>query len=116
MTNTRYCMGQIQNTGYDKYKILDHTNKVYLAEGILERGDILEAVAGHHAVVVVPGEDEGRGVLRVGVLLDVVEGGDTHQVGELLLHVAAAVVAHPGVAHRELVEPGGKLEKSEWHW
>ena len=63
-------------------------------------------MAGHHAVVVVPGEDEGRGVLRVGVLLDVVEGGDAHQVGELLLHVAAAVVAHPGVAHRELVEPG----------
>ena len=71
---------------------------------MLESGDVLETVAGHHSVVVVRSHEEDSGVLAVLSLLDVVQRGDPPQVGEVLLVVAAAVVGDPGVAHSELVE------------
>ena len=71
---------------------------------MLESGDVLETVAGHHSVVVVRSHQEDSGVLAVLPLLDVVQRGDSPQVGEVLLVVAAAVVGDPGVAHGELVE------------
>ena len=71
---------------------------------MLESGDVLETVAGHHSVVVVRRHEEDRRVLAAGVLLDVVEGRYSPQVGKVLLVVTAAVVADPGVADSELVE------------
>ena len=83
---------------------------------------MLEAVAGHHPVVVVRGDEEQGGVLNqnrlskygnsvhvfshltIGGLGDVVQGGDASEVGEALGLVTAAVVADPGVAHSELLE------------
>ena len=65
---------------------------------------MFEAVAGHDPVVVIRRGEEDRGVLAAGLLLDVVQRRYTSQVGEVLLVVAAAVVADPGVADGELVE------------
>ena len=42
--------------------------------------------------------------LAIGGLGDVVKRGDASEVGEALGLVTAAVVADPGVAHRELLE------------
>jgi hypothetical protein len=39
-----------------------------LPEDVLQRGDILEAVARHHAVVVVAGHDERAGLLLLRIL------------------------------------------------
>ena len=77
---------------------------VIVAEDLLQGGDVLEAVARDDPVVVVRRHEEDRRVLAAGVLLDVVEGRYSPQVGKVLLVVTAAVVADPGVADSELVE------------
>ena len=74
-------------------------------EGVLQGGDVFEAVAGHDSVVVVRGDEQHGGVAALGPRRDVVQRRDAAQPRELLRLVAAAVVAHPGVAHRELLEP-----------
>src|SRR5215212_6146880 len=60
------------------------------ALGGLEGGGELEAVAGHDAVVVVAGDDEGGGVGGAGA--DVVQGGVGADRAELFGVVGAAVV------------------------
>ena len=90
---------------------------------MLQRGTILQAVTWHHLdrlqvrlhpsspqvytnpVIMVSSHNESSRMLHAVHRLDVVQGGDAEQVGELLLLVAAPVVAHPRVAHRVLVEP-----------
>ena len=76
-----------------------------LVQGVLQGGDVLEAVAGHHPVVMVGGHEEEGGVLAAGGLADVVQGGDAPEVGETLGLITAAVVADPGVANGKLLEP-----------
>ena len=89
---------------------------------MLQRGTILQAVTWHHLdrlqvrlhpsspqvytnpVIMVSSHNESSRMLHAVHRLDVVQGGDAEQVGELLLLVAAPVVADPGVAHSELVE------------
>ena len=96
---------------------------LYTAKGVLQRGTILQAVTWHHLnklqvrlhplspqvstnpVIMVPSHNESSRMLHAVHRLDVVQGGDAEQVGELLLLVAAPVVAHPRVAHCVLVEP-----------
>ena len=61
-----------------------------LAQGVLQGGDVLEAVAGHDPVVVVGGDQEDGRVRTRGLLLEVVvERGDLPEVVELLRHVAS---------------------------
>ena len=54
-----------------------------VAEGVLQCSDILEAVAGHHAVVMVRGHREHRGILHTVLTLwhaDIVQRRETIQV------------------------------------
>ena len=77
-----------------------------LVQGVLQGGNVLEAVAGHDPVIVVGGDQEDGRVLTRDLLLDVVvEQGDLPEVIELLRHVTAAVVTDPGVANGKLLEP-----------
>ena len=78
---------------------------IRVSQSVLEGGNMLETVAGHHPVVVVSCDEQHGRVLTRAVLLDVVQRGDGAQVGELLLIVAAAIVADPGIAHSELLKP-----------
>ena len=66
---------------------------------------MLQTMAWHHSVVVVSGDEQHGRVLTRGVLLDIVQRGNGAQVAELLLVVAAPVVADPGIADRELLKP-----------
>ena len=96
---------------------------LYTPKGVLQSGTILQAVTWHHLnklqvrlhplspqvstnpVIMISSHNESSRMLHAVHRLDVVQGGDAEQVGELLLLVAATVVAHPRVAHCVLVEP-----------
>jgi len=67
----------------------------------LEFGGELEAVGGHHAVVVVGGGDHGGRVADAG--LEVVEGRVLDEVGEVLGLIAGAVLGYPAFADGKLV-------------
>ena len=63
-----------------------------VAEGVLQCSDILEAVAGHHAVVMVRGHREHRGILHTVLTLwhaDIVQRRETIQVPVVVSNIFA---------------------------
>ena len=76
-----------------------------LAQGVLEGGNVFEAVAGNHPVVMVRGHQEDGWILTRGGHVDVVERGDLPKVVELISNVTAPIVTDPSVANGELLEP-----------